>query len=50
MILGTIRGSVINDLIHGFRRTPKRDYQKQLSNALPRFAHSRGDYHRLNEI
>lgn len=24
MILGTIRGSVINDLIHGFRRTPKR--------------------------
>lgn len=28
MILGTIRGSVINDLIHGFRRQPKKDYQK----------------------
>ena len=48
MILRTIRGNMINDLIHGFRRTPKRDYQK-IINPLARLL-ARGDYHRLNEI
>ena len=33
MILRTIRGSVIYDLIHGFRRTPKKDYQKDYQSA-----------------